>query len=128
MEIEGGEGMGRDERRRTRRYRCSGRVEIPLGYSRVPLHGMVLDMSPAGCGICVPAGTDFVEGEEECTVEVRFRTSYFSFRAVGVVRSQYRHAAYGGAMLGVEFVGLNARARADIAEFVRDQQDMRRAA
>ncbi len=117
----------RDERRRTRRYRCCGRVEIPLAYSRVPLHGMVLDMSAAGCAICVPAGTEFAD-DEACTVEVRFRTNYFSFRAVGVVRSQYQHAAYGGAMLGVEFAGLNARARRDIAEFIRDQDELQRAA
>ncbi len=120
--------MERDERRRTRRFRCCGRVELPLLYSRVPLYGMVLNISPAGCGICLPTGTEFVPGDEECLVEVRFKTSYFSFRAVGAVRAQYRHGTYDGAMLGLEFVRLNARARADIAEFIRDQEDLQLAA
>ncbi len=120
--------MERDERRRTRRYRTCGRVEIPLVYARVPLYGMVLDISPAGCGICLPTGTGFVAMDEEYLVEVRFRTNYFTFRAVGAVRSQYRNGTYDGAMLGLEFVRLNARARLDIAQFIRDQDEVRLAA
>ena len=120
--------MGRVERRRARRYSCCGRVEIPLVYSRVPLYGMVLDMSALGCGICLPTGTEFVPGEEACLVEVWFKTSYFSFRAMGAVRSQHRHGMYDGAMLGLEFVRLSGRARADIAAFIRDQEELRMAA
>ncbi len=121
--------MGLDERRRMRRYQCCGRVELPLQYSRVPLFGLVMDINAAGCGVCLPTGTQFVEAEgAECLVELQFRTSYFSFRALAAVRCQYRHVLYEGAMLGLEFVRLSVRARADIAEFIRDQEELRLAA
>lgn len=122
--------MGLDERRRTRRYQCCGRVELPLQYSRVPLFGVVMDINAAGCGVCLPTGTDFAEAgdDEECLVEVRFKTNYFSFRALGAVRCQYRHVLYGGSMVGLEFVRLSARARRDIAEYMRDQDELKQAA
>ncbi len=108
------------ERRAAKRYQCSGRVEIPRSYTSVPLFGILLDVSAMGCGICVPSGADF-EGEEECWVELKFKSSYMTFRAVGAVRSQHQHQQFGGAMLGFEFVEMTARGKADIAAFLRDQ-------
>ena len=109
------------ERRAAKRYRCSGRVEIPRSYTSVPLFGVLLDVSATGCGVCVPSGVDFEAGEE-CWVELKFKSSYMTFRAVGAVRTQRRHAQYGGAMLGFEFVEMTSRGRADVAAFLRDQE------
>lgn len=109
------------ERRTMKRYRCSGRVEIPRSYTSVPLYGILMDVSATGCGICVPTGADF-EAEEECWVELKFKSSYMTFRAVGAVRSQHQHQKFGGAMLGFEFVEMTSRGKADIAAFLHDQQ------
>ncbi len=111
------------ERRAAKRYRCGGRVEIPRSYSRVPLYGVVVDVSPAGCGICMPGGVEFdAEDADECVVELRFKSSYFAFRAKGEVCSLYQHREFGGAVVGVRFTELTARGRGDILAFIEDQE------
>ena len=113
------------ERRGAKRYKCGGRVEIPRVYSRVPLFGIVVDVSEQGCGICLPTGAEFDETEADGDeVELRFKSSYLAFSAKASVKSCYRHREFGGPVLGVRFTELTARGRADIAEFIRDQEEI----
>ena len=113
------------ERRARERYRCGGRVEIPRSYSCVPLYGVVVDLSEGGCGICIPSGADFEPDENDaaCEVELRFKTSYLSFRAKGTIQSTHRHAGFGGVVVGLRFTTMSARGRGDVAAFLRDRED-----
>lgn len=119
------------ERRRTKRYRTQGKVEIPRAFARVPMPGTVLDVSELGCRVCVPGGVDFTAtdlAEEVLWLEVNFRTSYLSFRAVAAVRSLETYPGFAEAFLGLEFIELHTRARQDIAALISDQEQMRTAA
>ena len=119
------------ERRRTKRYRTHGRIEIPRAFSRVPMQGIVVDVSERGCRVCVPAGVDFDANDlrdEELWLEVKFRTHYLAFRAVAAVRSLTTSPGFSEAVLGLQFVDLHARARGDIAALIQDQEEMRTAA
>ena len=122
--------MSAMERRKVKRYRTHGKIEIPRAFSRVPMAGIVMDVSEAGCRVCVPTGVDFDTEDlrEELWLEVNFRTSYLTFRAVAAVRSLTTYPGFAEATLGLEFIDLHTRARSDIASLIRDQQEIRMAA
>lgn len=115
--------MAVEERRSAKRYRCCGRVEIPGSLSARALRGVVVDVSLSGYAICLsPEIRLELEPGEECFVELKFATSYLTFRAVGAVRSCECGVAADAVKLGVSFVGLNERGRADIGALIRDQE------
>ncbi len=119
------------ERRRVKRYRTHGRIEIPRAFHCMPMSGTVMDVSEAGCRVCVPGGVDFDAEDlrdQELWLEVKFRTSYLTFRAVAAVRSLTTCAGFAEASLGLQFIDLHTRARTDIAALIRDQEEMRTAA
>lgn len=90
-----------------------------------------MDVSEHGCRVCVPGGVDFNAKDlrdDELWLEVKFRTSYLTFRAVAAVRSLTTFHGFAEAVLGLQFIGLHGRARADIAALIRDQEELRTAA
>ncbi len=98
-------------------------------FTRVPLYGVVTNVSATGCGMRVPAGLEFDDSDlqqEEIWLELKFKTNYLSFCAVAAVRSLSHEA--GGLTVSVEFLDLNERARTDIAGLIRDQEEMQLAA
>ena len=79
----------------------------------------------------MPAGVDFDASDlldQELWLEIKFRTSYLSFCAVGAVRSLTTCSGFAEAVLGLQFIDLHSRARGDIAALLRDQEEMRTAA
>ena len=119
------------ERRKAKRYRTNGKVEIPRAVTSIPMQGVLVDVSEWGCRVCVPAGIDFEASDldsEALWLELNFRTSYLSFRAVAAVRSLTKSWGSDEAVLGLEFVDLHVRARGDVAALIRDQEELRTAA
>lgn len=109
------------ERRGQERYACRGRVEVPRRFRSKPEFGVVLDLSLSGCAVRFNTQSSLAPEPEEL-LELKFATSYFSFRAVGAVRNSCLNRVASRIVVGFRFLNLNARGRADILAFMRDQE------
>jgi hypothetical protein len=110
--MSGAERLGRD-RRRDRRYNCSGRARIWSAESEVYLSGSIVNLSMGGCLLQVPTPDHFTL---DAIVEASFQSSYLAFRTLGSVR---RVDPVGG-LLGLQYQNLSLRGRLDLGELFVD--------
>jgi len=108
----GMERRGRD-RRRDRRYHCSGRVRIWDVESDFYLLGAILDLSMGGCLIQVQSPGRF---ELHTIVEASFQSNYLAFRTMAAVRRIDTRKR----LLGISYVNLSLRGRLDLGELFVD--------
>jgi hypothetical protein len=108
----GMERRGRD-RRKDRRYHCSGRVRIWDAESEIYLLGAILDLSMGGCLIQVQSPGRF---ELHSLVEASFQSSYLAFRTMASVRRVDTRKR----MLAISYMNLSLRGRLDLAELFVD--------
>jgi hypothetical protein len=106
------EQRGRD-RRKDRRYNCSGHVRIWDAESGVSLSGAILNLSMGGCLIQVQSPGRF---ELHSVVEASFQSSYLAFRSMTSVRRIDTRSR----LLGISYRNLSLRGRLDLGELFVD--------
>jgi hypothetical protein len=106
------ERRGRD-RRKDRRYNCSGRARIWHPESSVYLSGSIVNLSMGGCLLQVPTPGHF---DLDAIVEASFQSSYLAFRTMGSVRRIDPKSS----LLGLQYQNLNLRGRLDLGELFVD--------
>jgi PilZ domain len=106
------ERRGRD-RRRDRRYNCSGHVRIWDTESGVSLSGAILNLSMGGCLIQVQSPGRF---ELHSVIEASFQSSYLAFRSMASVRRIETRSG----LLGIAYRNLSLRGRLDLGELFVD--------
>ncbi len=104
------------ERRQQKRYHCCGPVKIVHPQSRVEVPATIQDISLTGCSLRL-RHADWYDTDSD--VELNFKTSYLTFRAIGSVRD----FAEQDLLVRIRFVHLNERGWSDILGFIRDQGD-----
>jgi hypothetical protein len=110
--MSGADQRGRD-RRKDRRYNCSGRVRIWHAESGVYLSGSIVNLSMGGCLLQVPTPGHF---DLEAIVEASFQSSYLAFRTMGSVRRVDPKSS----LLGLQYQNLSLRGRLDLGELFVD--------
>jgi hypothetical protein len=106
------ERRGQD-RRKDRRYRCSGQVRVWQTGSGLMTPGWIVNLSMGGCLLQLRTPVPFKMG---ATVEASFQSSYLAFRSFGCVRRvDPEHS-----LLGLCYVDLSLRGRLDLAELFGD--------
>jgi hypothetical protein len=106
------ERRGRDKRK-DRRYNCSGRVRIWDAESDIYLVGSILNLSMGGCLIQVQSPGRF---ELHSIVEASFQSNYLAFRTMASVR----RIDTKNRLLGISYMNLSLRGRLDLAELFVD--------
>jgi hypothetical protein len=101
------------DRRKDRRYNCSGRVRIWQTESGVYRLGSIVNLSMGGCLINLPSTADF---ERHSIVEASFQSNYLAFRTLGSVRRVDEKSG----LLGVCYLNLSSRGRLDLVELFAD--------
>ena len=78
-----GEERRQSDRRKDRRYNCSGRVRVWRCESGVYRLGSVVNLSMGGCLVNLPSPAGF---EQHSIIEASFQSNYLAFRTLGSVR------------------------------------------
>ena len=110
--MSGAERVGKD-RRKDRRYNCSGRARIWHAESEIYLTGSIVNLSMGGCLLQVHSADHF---DRDAIVEASFQSSYLAFRTLGSVRNVDPIRG----LLGLQYQNLSLRGRLDLGELFVD--------
>ena len=106
----------RGDRRKHKRYRCGGNVQVrSLNYGKLSL-GKIVDISSGGCLLRLDGRSNFTTND---MVEVIFRSSYLAFRIVGAIRRCEEE----GTLIGLQFRDVSERGRRDLQGLMKDMQE-----
>jgi PilZ domain len=108
-----GEDRRQSDRRKDRRYNCSGRVRLWQTESGIYRLGSIVNLSMGGCLLNLPSPADF---ERHSIVEASFQSNYLAFRTLGSVRRVEEKSG----LVGICYLNLSSRGRLDLVELFAD--------
>jgi len=105
-----------EEKRMFRRHAHAGEVRVGLPGEPSLAGGTLINLSLGGCMIHLAGQYDIKKGTR---IEMAFKSSHLTFRSLGLIRRcKVREGE--PTVLGVEFVDLAGRGRANLAELIEE--------